>query len=71
MPRATAKAVAVIRSAKHEDGSVVRPVSVIHTSYQGASIMLTPTHRLRSTHPLVHQLGTASFVPEQPLDFED
>lgn len=50
---------------------VVRPVSVIHTTWQGAPIMLHPSHRLRASHPLVRQLGAASFVPEPPPDFEN
>ncbi len=52
-------------------GAVVRPVSVIHTTYRGEPVMLRPSHRLRANHPLVKQIGAASFELEPPLDFED
>lgn len=51
--------------------AVVRPVSVIFTEWRGAPITLYPHHRIRAEHPLVRQLGAASFVPEPGLDFEN
>lgn len=52
--------------------SVVVPRGIIHTEWRGASVTLTPAHRLRSTHPLVRALGPDQFKAERAgLDFED